>query len=298
MRVAVIGGLNVDLIAASRNAILPGDSNPGQVRTALGGVGRNIAENLCRLGCETALVTVLGDDDRGLRALHACEKLGIRMDRTQILPGERTGTYLCINQPDGDVYAAVADMGIYERLIPERIAPLLPWLNTLDAVVLDANLPEPTIAWLGQRLSVPLAADAVSTPKAVRLLPALSRLSLLKANRPEAAILSGSDETEAAGRLLRAGAQRVFITLGSSGVRYADSRETGICPCFPGPVTDTTGCGDAFIAAALWAMLRGFTLAGQARCGQAAAAICARSPAAVSPDITPENLEAVMRQTT
>ena len=80
MRVAVIGGLNVDLIAASRNAIRPGDSNPGQVRTALGGVGRNIAENLCRLSCETALVTVLGDDDRGLRALHACEKLGIRME--------------------------------------------------------------------------------------------------------------------------------------------------------------------------------------------------------------------------
>ena len=42
--------------------LVPHDSNPGQVRMSLGGVGRNIAHNLCLLGTEVKLLTAFGDD--------------------------------------------------------------------------------------------------------------------------------------------------------------------------------------------------------------------------------------------
>ena len=62
--VAVVGGVNMDIGAVSAGALGPG-LNPGHVTTSLGGVGRNIAHNLCLLGQQTAMVTVMGDDDFG-----------------------------------------------------------------------------------------------------------------------------------------------------------------------------------------------------------------------------------------
>ena len=48
-RFVVIGGANVDIMGIADQALRPQDSNPGTIRTTLGGVGRNIAENLARL---------------------------------------------------------------------------------------------------------------------------------------------------------------------------------------------------------------------------------------------------------
>ena len=58
--VVVIGGANMDICGTSHDNLLLGDSNPGKVRTSAGGVGRNIAENLARLGSDTRLMTAVG----------------------------------------------------------------------------------------------------------------------------------------------------------------------------------------------------------------------------------------------
>ena len=47
--ICVIGAVNVDIIASSYVRLIHQDSNPGTVKISYGGVGRNIAENLCRL---------------------------------------------------------------------------------------------------------------------------------------------------------------------------------------------------------------------------------------------------------
>ena len=40
-RFVVIGGANVDIMGIADQALRPQDSNPGTIRTTLGGVGRN-----------------------------------------------------------------------------------------------------------------------------------------------------------------------------------------------------------------------------------------------------------------
>ena len=60
--IVVVGGVNMDIGAVSADRLVARDSNPGRVTTSLGGVGRNIAHNLCLLGEQTAMVTVLGQD--------------------------------------------------------------------------------------------------------------------------------------------------------------------------------------------------------------------------------------------
>ncbi|MEI8181049.1 PfkB family carbohydrate kinase, partial [Aestuariivirga sp.] len=64
-RVIVIGGANVDIKGRSRGSFVAGTSNPGEVTVSAGGVGRNIAENLARLGISVSLVTALGQDANG-----------------------------------------------------------------------------------------------------------------------------------------------------------------------------------------------------------------------------------------
>ena len=75
--IAGIGAANVDIRGRSERKLIMGDSNPGTLYTTLGGVCRNICENLARLGSNVKLVTVVGDDENGRSILRGCEAAGM-----------------------------------------------------------------------------------------------------------------------------------------------------------------------------------------------------------------------------
>lgn len=157
------------------------------------------------------------------------------------------------------------------------------------AVVVDTNIPEASIAWLAENSKVPLFADPVSTAKAEKLRPVLGRLHTLKPNRMEAELLSGAAITDipsakkAAQLLLDTGLRRVFISMGGDGVLAADHHQALHVPCLPAEMVNTTGCGDAFMAAIAWAYLEGTDLEGTARAGLAASSIAMESPETINP---------------
>ena len=78
-RFVVIGGANVDIMGIADHPLRPQDSNPGTIRTMLGGVGRNLAENLARLGENVSLVSVVGDDSFGRWILEQGQACGVDM---------------------------------------------------------------------------------------------------------------------------------------------------------------------------------------------------------------------------
>ena len=132
--------------------------------------------------------------------------------------------------------------------------------------------------------------------KASRLRPLLPKLTFLKPNLQEAEILTGLS-AEGSGSLSRLadalhglGVSRVFLSLGARGVWADDGKEGALLSCFPGPIVNTTGCGDAVVAAAADACIRGMGTMDCARRGLAAAAICAEDPAAVSPAMSAEEI--------
>ena len=299
---AVVGGVNVDIGGRSGGALIHGDSNPGTVRTSLGGVGRNVAHNMALLGVNTRLLTVLGEDENARRIEDSCAALGIDLRRSLRVPGEATSTYLYIAGPDGDMALAVSDMEIYRHLTPEALAARRQWLAAARALVVDTNIPADSIEWLCGNAAAPVFADPVSVSKAEKLRPVLGRLHTLKANRLEAGLLSGvriTDEDSlhrAAGALLDAGLQRVFVTLGADGVLAADGQGCIRLPAPAGPRTNTTGCGDAFLAALVWAHLEGEDLAGSARAGLAAAAIAMAGAETVNPAMDAQALRAKIEE--
>lgn len=293
---AVIGGANIDIGGFPEGVVAMGDSNPGRVRLSAGGVGRNIACNLARLGVETHLLTALGGDTFSKVILADCRAAGVRLDMAVEYAGEDSSFYLFIADSAGDMRLAVNDMRLCAKLTPEVLSRSLDRLNAMDAVVLDANLPPQSLHWLAENVRAPLIADAVSAAKATRLLPAIGRLSILKPNALEATALTGlrandpSSAEAAARRLVEMGAAQVFITLGERGVCCAEAGESRFVPVSPAQVVNTTGAGDAFTAALTWAKLRGCDLEACARAGAAAASLAVECPDTVNPALTADAL--------
>ena len=127
--IVVIGGVNMDIGAVSSARLVARDSNPGRVTTSLGGVGRNIAHNLCLLGEQVAMVTVLGQDGFAQSVRENASDIGLDLSHCATVPGGRTGTYLFIDDCDGDMALAVNDMDIYEHIPPEFLRQRLDFIN-------------------------------------------------------------------------------------------------------------------------------------------------------------------------
>ena len=294
LRCAVVGAANIDIGGFPQGRIALQDSNPGRVILSAGGVGRNIACNLARLGIETHLVAPLGTDAFADVVRMDCARAGVDTGMCFTFAGAASSAYLFIADINGDMQLAVNDMDICLRMTPEALADRVDVLNAMDAVVLDANLPEESIAFLAKRLCVPLFADAVSAAKARRLLPALPNLQVIKPNALEAEALTGlpvhdRPTAEAAARkLVEMGAAGACITLGERGVCCANRADARFLAGMPVQMTNATGAGDAFTAALVWARLRGLDLFEAARAGMAAAALTVESRETVNPAMSEE----------
>lgn len=298
----VVGGVNMDIGGRSHKALVPADSNPGQVRMSLGGVGRNIAHNMALLGVDVRLLTAFGDDMNAQRIAASCGELGIDISQCLTVPGAATSTYLFIADEKGDMALAVSDMEIYDHVTPAFLAGRSRLLQNAQLIVIDTNIPAESIAWLADNVKLPIFADPVSTAKTEKLRPVLGKLHTLKPNRLEAELLSGVAITDqksldkAVDVLLGTGLRRVFVSLGGDGVYAAAHNQRLHVPCCPGTMVNTTGCGDAAMAAIAWAYLEGTGLERTARAAMAAGSIAMESSETINPNMSAQALKARAEQ--
>lgn len=297
----VVGGVNVDIGGRSFAPLVAADSNPGSVTISPGGVGRNIAHNMSLMGVEVRLLTAYGDDLNGERVAASCSELGIDLSHALRVPGRATSTYLYLTDHRGEMALAISDMAICEKITPAYLAANLPVLQNAQLVVADANIPAESLLFLAENCTVPLFVDPVSTTKAEKIRPILGRIHTLKPNRLEAELLSGvkissrEDIAAAADRLLDMGVHRLFISLGSDGVYAAMGGRRLWLPNLPGNMVNTTGCGDAFMSALVWAYLEGMDLETTAKAGLAAGSIAMESAETINPAMSAENLKNRMK---
>ena len=209
--VVVVGGVNIDICGKAFEPLIPCDSNPGSVRMSMGGVGRNIAHNLSLLGQKVYLLTALGEDDYADDIRANCALNGIDLTYACTVPEGRTSTYVYLAGPDGDMALAVCDNEIARFVTPGYLEDCLPVLNGAAAVVIDTNLSEDAVVWLGRNVTAPLFADAVSVAKAKKLRPILDRLHTVKPNRLEAEALCGIRVRDEAG--VRAAADALLTSI-------------------------------------------------------------------------------------
>ena len=309
-RVVVIGGANMDLKCRVDGKLVLGTSNPGTMTATPGGVGRNIAESLARLGLAVTLISAVGRDAFGDEMAAATRAAGVDA-RHLFRAGAPTGTYTAILDGRGELLAGVAAMDILATLTPRRLARARGIMQAASLLVIDSNLPIATIEWVMRFASdrdLPLAIEAVSVPKAKKI------GRLLRSGRAVFALFCNGDELDAlvgtdlpTQRGLRDGARRLhdlgirhigvglgprgMLTSSALGARIVQRRVTPVA----GPLAEVTGAGDAAVAGTLFGLLGGHELERAAMYGQAAASVTRASPLSVSPRLSPKTLHRLVR---
>lgn len=301
--VTVIGGANLDIVGAPGGEPIPGESIPGTVTVSSGGVGRNVAENLARLGVATRLLTAVGSDADGERILDDCRRAGVDVDAVAVRADGATCRYLALLDEAGDLRCAVSQMDLIDSIDAAFLDRQGAAIASSSLLVVDANLRRETIAYLLDRFGDrPVFVETVSATKAARLEGLIGRAHTLKPNRAEAEILSGLeirdrvDLERVLQRFLGFGLRRVFISLGSEGIFFGDEHGSGQVRPPETRVTNATGAGDAAMAALAYCHLQGRSAEHSARFAAAASILTLSDASTVHPELSVTAVERRMRE--
>lgn len=305
MKLAVIGGANIDIRGITCDSFKFGTSNPGFIYKTSGGVARNIAENLGRLRLRPTIFTVIGDDEEGKWLKKYTQQSGVDVSNIKCFSHERTGICLSILDEKREQIGSISDMKIMDKIDAAYIKSVSQSLVTAELSLVDTNISHDTLVyiinWLNER-KVPVIVDPVSVKKCHKLKENLSKIDLFLPNKEEAETLSNipikskGDLYRNAEFFLSKGLKKLVITLGKEGVfAFSESEENFLFlrppPIPPTRIKDSTGAGDAFAAGVIYGISKGQRLLEACKYGMVLSIITLEREETVAPDLTPELLE-------
>jgi pseudouridine kinase len=274
--VVVIGGANMDVKAKSSAVNKLGTSNPGTVTVTPGGVGRNIAHNLARLGAKVILISVVGHDLHGTSLLAATKDAGVDISRVKA-DGPATGSYIVMLDSDGEMLTAVNDMRAADHITPQLIAANAAVISSARFVVADCNLPIETLQAVASLAADRLVIEPVSIPKSRKLKTLLqsSPVFLATPNLDQLEELCGSRSIDqSAAQMHKMGLRNIVMHAGAEGAFVSgDGVDDHVPPQSAGPIVDVTGAGDAAVAGLVFGLLKGQSFPDAAAMGQKMAGI-------------------------
>lgn len=294
--VLVIGAAGIDVKGRPFKPLRKGTSNPGIVRNSVGGVARNIASNLARLEVPTTLLSAVGEDGPGALLLEETAASGVDVAQVLRVPDMRTGSYIAILDPQGQVVYSVSEFDIINAISPSYLRKHRRLFAEAGMIAIDANLTPKalrTVFSLARQYHVPVCADPTTQILAGKLCPHLPELYMIAPDAQEAAILceveeppqSSEEAITMAQCLINLGVKIGIITLGEQGLAYADGSGSGHIPALRTQVVDATGVGDALTAAVIFGLLNEMPVDEAMRLGISAAAITLRTRDTVVPNL-------------
>ena len=245
MRYFVFGGANVDINVTVPTGLKMHDSNIGKISFTYGGVGRNIAENMARLGCEVFFVSVFSSDEISQAMFNSLANIGVRLQFCKIT-NKPQSSYLNVIDENNDLFFGLSSMESFETLTKNDVhnIPFRPD----DVFVIDTNFNESVLEYLFSQDNRKIV-DAISAAKAVKLKDYLKDIYLLKVTPIEGEALTGEDDPIKICKVLRAkGVKSVIVSLGENGLLYQDP--SGLFKVTHKVITpvNTNGAGDALLA--------------------------------------------------
>ncbi|MCL4505795.1 MAG: carbohydrate kinase family protein [Chloroflexi bacterium] len=298
--VLVIGAANLDIKGHMLGEPVAGSSTQAAIKTSVGGVARNIAENLVRLGVPVTLLTAVGDDYAGEDILNNAVDVGIDVSRALIIENAATGTYMGAISRDGNLFFGMDDLRVLRHITRDYLRLNRDAFRECEMVALDMNLSDDamlTAFHLAREYGKRICVDPTSVDRAIRLRQHLPLLDLITPNITEAqAILdcqpinTSADALTAARQLVSLGVGAAVITQAELGACYATPDETGQFPAVKVEIVDSTGAGDALTATVIFGMLQGIELDESLQLGLRAAALTLHSAETVVPDLSLDRL--------
>ncbi|KAG6415014.1 hypothetical protein SASPL_122415 [Salvia splendens] len=197
----VIGGMVLDVNATPAAATNRGTTAPGKIRYALGGVARNIAECMSKLGAKPYMISAVGFDLAGNMLLEPWRAAGLSVEGIKRSKDIETATVCIIFDGRGELAAAVASVESIEKFVtPEWISNFKINICSAPVMMVDANLSRPALlasCQIAAECVTPIWFEPVSVTKSKRIASIAKLITYTSPNEDEliamANALSSSD---------------------------------------------------------------------------------------------------------
>jgi len=276
------------------------------IRLATGGLACNAGIAMSRLGMKTAILAYVGTDEWGGMIRSYLEADGIDCRGLLRHPSAGTSTTAALISSSGERSFAHSGSASYRLDRKSMLANLDLFSRSRMMLVgyysqmpdLEGDLPDvlAAIRATGCRTALDTGGSGGSMQPLDRILP---HLDVYVPSRDEAMHQTGrSDPRSIIDTFRSCGATGLLgVKLGSEGALLSPAAGNYVeVPCIkpPGPIVDTTGAGDAFLAGLLTGLLRGMSVVDAGHLGAAAAACCITALGATD-GIVPDRVAGLMR---
>lgn len=285
--IAVLGGINMDLVTHSPRFPEPGETIAGhRFQTYPGGKGANQAVAAARLGARAAMIGRIGDDLFGPQLLTALKTAGVDTSRIAIAPNETSGIAV-INIDSAVQNRIIQILGANETCAQPEAAAVADAMQQASILLLQLEVP-PELSAQAARAAAAMGKTVILDPGPVRPFPPemFRACTIITPNETEAEALVGFPVTTPAGALKAArilqerGIPIAIVKLGAQGAVYAGPHGAAHQPPFPVTPIDTVAAGDAFNAALAVSLAQGDPLPAAVRFAAAAGALAVTAPGA------------------
>lgn len=240
--IAVVGSINLDLVATVKNLPAPGETvTDAELNRFPGGKGANQALAAKRLGADVRLTGCVGDDAAADDALVLLREGGVNLSGVRVVAGVPTGTALIAVSRSGENHIVVAP-GANRSLTPEALD-----VPKADALICQLEVPADSVA---------KAAAGFDGFFCVNLAPA-KQVDVTVLQRADLVIVN---EVESAwyGETLNACPGMIATTVGAAGATITrGGADVAVARPPRIEAVDTTAAGDTFTAALTVALVAG-----------------------------------------
>ena len=304
--ILVLGASIVDIFGFCGRSYAQRDSIPGHIKISFGGVCRNIAENLARVGVNTQFISTLGDDENGKSILEHSRKLGYNMENSLFLEGESTPTYLAILNHQGEMESAVVDMESLNKMDEVFVDGKHEVFENAEYTIVDSDNPA-LLEYILKKYQgkSKFILDPVSAKKAKKIRHLIKYFHTIKPNRFETEALCGfkietNDDLRKAGKFfIEQGVKNVFISLDADGIYYiiSEGEEGTLACCEPIDVKNVTGAGDSFVAGIGYGYMNNLNIKDTLKYSVAMSIITITHEETINPKISHELVEDLVNRT-
>ncbi|GFY95081.1 pfkB-like carbohydrate kinase family protein [Actinidia rufa] len=289
----IIGGMGLDIHATPSMPANPRTTTPGKaclcilsltVHYILGGVARNVAECMSKLGARPYMISALGLDMAGNLLLEHWKSAGLSIEGIQRHQDIETAVVSNIFDVKGELAAAVASVESIEKfLTPQWIQQSNCIIHSAPVVMVDANLTPPALeasCRMAAESDIPVWFEPVSVAKSKRIVSVVEHITFASPNEDE--LIAMANALPAIFVLLEKGIKIVVVTLGSDGGRF--NLFAVHFPALPASVVRLTGAGDCLVGAALACICAGLDVIQSLAVGIAAAKAAVEAETNVPPE--------------